>query len=118
MSNSPHASNTEPPVDLTSKQVDAIAQRVAEILRAQLVDHLSETIRGSLGSHQLQPLLDVDDVAAKLRVSRRTVENLIKDGQLRPILIGAQRRFDDRTIDAFLRNCSPTRRKRVTKRRS
>jgi excisionase family DNA binding protein len=61
-------------------------------------------------------LLDVDGVAARLGVSARTVERIIKAGELRPIRVSGQRRFHTATVEAYLRDAA--RRPRSTRRRT
>jgi len=48
-------------------------------------------------------LWDIRDVAEYLNVSKRTVETLIDEGEITPIWVKGQRRFDPGTIDAYLR---------------
>jgi excisionase family DNA binding protein len=73
--------------------------RIRELIQTELEKHL---VSSSITS--LQPLWDVDQVAQYLHVSRRTVETLIAAGELRPMRVGRQRRFDPKTIDAYLRS--------------
>jgi excisionase family DNA binding protein len=47
--------------------------------------------------------MSVKDVAHYLGVSERTVRTLIADGELVPIRVGRQLRFDERTLDAYVR---------------
>ncbi len=47
-------------------------------------------------------LLTIDEVAGKLRVSRRTVERLIAAGRIRPIHVGRRILVTDRELDAFV----------------
>ena len=49
-------------------------------------------------------LLTVDDVCARLRLSRRTVYKLIEAGELPSITIGTSRRFASSAVDAFIRS--------------
>jgi excisionase family DNA binding protein len=57
--------------------------------------------RGAL--QRPSPLWTVQDLAAYLNVSPRTVETLIADGAFRPIWVGRQRRFQPQAIEAYLR---------------
>lgn len=61
-----------------------------------------------------EPLLDVHAVADRLNVSKRTVESLISSGEIKPIRIKGQRRFDLAAIEAYIKRCAehPTRGKR------
>ena len=59
---------------------------------------------------QRQKLWSVDDVALYLGVSRRTVETLIADGQLRPLWVGGSRRFTKEAIRAYLDTCTTRKR--------
>lgn len=47
------------------------------------------------------PLLTLDEAAAILRVSRRTLERLIGAGRIRPVRIGRSVRVTEREIEAF-----------------
>jgi len=50
-----------------------------------------------------KPLLSVNNLAKTLNVSKRTVEKIIADGEIRPIWIRGQRRFHPETVDAYIR---------------
>ncbi len=97
---------------------DVLAAKL-EALRAELKDELGETFRIQarllLDEYTgLKPLMSVEDVARTLNVSARTVENLIGQGQLRPLWIKGQRRFHPDAVDVYLRTCEkkPRSRKR------
>lgn len=47
-------------------------------------------------------LLTVAETAGRLRVSRRTVERLIKAGRLRPVRIGRRVLITTQELEAFL----------------
>jgi len=47
-------------------------------------------------------ILTPDEVAAQLKVSRRTIERLVRAGRLRPLHIGRSTRFEQREIDAYV----------------
>ena len=52
-------------------------------------------------------MLDLNQVAARLGISRRTAENLLASGQIpRPVLLGRQRRWPDVQIDAAMLEAS------------
>ena len=48
-------------------------------------------------------LWDVKDVADRLNVCKSTVEKIIHQGEIEPIWIRGQRRFDPDAIDAYCR---------------
>lgn len=50
-----------------------------------------------------QPLLTVDEAAARLAVSRRTVYNLVARGALEATHVGSLIRIDPAAIERFLR---------------
>lgn len=52
----------------------------------------------------------IDEVASVLRVSTRTVENLIASGEMPPpVRVGRQRRWHSETLEAFVHgSVSPT----------
>ena len=62
------------------------------------------TLNEAAKNPQVRPLLSVGDVATLLSVSTRTVENMISEGEIRPLMIGRQRRFDPDTITAYIRS--------------
>jgi excisionase family DNA binding protein len=47
-------------------------------------------------------LLTLDDVATRLRVSRRTVERIVKEGRIRVVHVGRQTRVTPRELDAYI----------------
>ena len=47
-------------------------------------------------------VLTMDEAAAVVKVSRRTLERLIADGRIRPVRIGRRVLVTGREIDAFL----------------
>ncbi|MBT8402097.1 MAG: helix-turn-helix domain-containing protein [Rhodothermia bacterium] len=55
---------------------------------------------------ELRQLMSVADVAKTLAVSVRTVETIIRNGELRPLWVRGQRRFHPDSIDAYLRTRS------------
>jgi excisionase family DNA binding protein len=70
-----------------------------------LVDCLIQKHLDALSASQTpDPLWDVDEVAAYLGVSRRTVDTLIAGGEIKPMRVGRQRRFHRKAIDAYLRS--------------
>lgn len=56
-------------------------------------------------------VLTLDQVAARLQVSRRTVNNLIRDGRIRPVRIGRSPRVTERELAAFLASLERPRRR-------
>lgn len=48
----------------------------------------------------------LDQVALRLQVSRRTVNNLVRDGSLRPVRIGRSPRVTERELQAYLAGLS------------
>ncbi len=49
-----------------------------------------------------EPLLSVDEVAEFLGVSRPTIYRLISSGDLRPVVVGARKRFFPEEIRQYL----------------
>ena len=76
-------------MSFTLEEVRVIFQQEAELL---------------LASYRTPALMSVKDVSEFLAVSVRTVENMIHDGEIRPLKIGRLRRFDRKMIDAFIRS--------------
>jgi len=89
MSNAPAPASPE-------ERLDRIEAMVEEIL-----DHVRDP--------QPDPLWSIEDVAARLSMSRRTIEKMVAEGDLTPIWIRGQRRFDPKTIDAYIRRCADRR---------
>lgn len=50
-------------------------------------------------------LLTVQDVASYLRLSVRTVERLISEGEIRAFWIGGSRRFEEADLQDFVAKC-------------
>lgn len=75
----------------------------------QILDQLT-TLSAALTDRSTSPspdaLLTVDEVAALLGVSRRSVDQIIAEGDLKPLYIRSARRFSRSTIDAYLRRCA------------
>jgi len=92
--------HTESPHESSSVLPEAEVARIREIVRSEFQRQL-DAANQNLGP---DPLWDVDQVAEYLNVSRRTVDTLIAAGELRPMRVGRQRRFDPKTIDAYLRS--------------
>lgn len=55
-------------------------------------------------------LLTIDQVAERLGVSRRTVNTLIAEGELRPLRIRAARRFMPGAVEDYLRRAATRKR--------
>lgn len=53
-----------------------------------------------------KPLWKIRDVAQYLNVSKRTVENILADGELVPIRIRSARRFQPEAVKAYARRCA------------
>ena len=73
-------------------------------LQEDLANHLTGVLRREKANTKPGPLMDVEAVAQRLNVSKRTVETLIAEGQLNPIWVRGQRRFTRKAIDAYIRN--------------
>lgn len=76
-----------------------------EDLRGELLEELPAAVADELHRAKAtgEPLLRVQGVARRLNVSKRTVERLVADGELRPLWIKGQRRFTPAAVDAYLR---------------
>lgn len=88
---------------------------VDEASRLGLLDDLVERVSDKLAdliekTDRPEPLLTIDDVADYLRVSKRTVETLIAEGELVPLRIRTRRMFTREAIDAYLRRIAGGRR--------
>jgi excisionase family DNA binding protein len=90
---------------------DSTRSQIAKRLREE--ENLSEQGIGNLETlierivedmtEAPSPLWTIGDVATRLNVSKRTVENIIDDGKLTPIRVRGQRRFEPEAIEAYLR---------------
>jgi excisionase family DNA binding protein len=56
-------------------------------------------------------LLTLDEVADRLKVSRRTVSRIVKAGQIRPIQVGRHPRVTERELDAYVGSLEGRRRR-------
>ena len=82
---------------------DTLFEPVA--LLRQIADTLS-ILTGQLEAPaRPTPLMTVEDVAAYLNVSKRSVEQLVAEGDLNPIYVRSVRRFSKSGVDAYLRRC-------------
>lgn len=94
---------------LLADHLDALASGVAARLSPAVLDGLEARVRRILRD-ELQrqaepaPLWDVATVARRLGVSDRSVEKIIACGELRPLWIGGVRRFDPRTVEAYIKS--------------
>jgi excisionase family DNA binding protein len=87
---------------LTSKLEEtksSFLRRIARIIREENSELLEEHLA-------MKPLLSVDDLANTLGVSKRTVETIIAEDELRPIWVRGQRRFHPDAVNAYLRRRS------------
>ena len=95
----PDAPNSPP----LSRTDSAAVAALAESLGLHLEERLAELLDERLTPAGPPPLLDVNDVAARLKVSARTVERIVNAGHLRPIWIEGQRRFTSAAVEAYLK---------------
>lgn len=99
------------------------AQLEQELTRHRLytLDEVRLAVRAELErsgtARAPEPLLDVAGVALWLHVSERTVERLVREGELVPVRIGSARRFSPAAVEAFLRRCPGGKVNRRRKRR-
>ena len=93
-----------------------VEESISSNLASALTDFVRDTVREELRLHQLTtaPPLDSNEAAARLNVSRRTLETLIAERKLRPLRIGRKRLFHLAQLQAFLRECEvPTRKRKA-----
>lgn len=100
--------NPEPRPD-RGGQGTSSSQQLTPELRALVDARVEEQVQELLNNRAPEPLWKIDDVAAYLNVSKRTVENLITDGSIRPLWIRGARRFHADAIEAYLRTTASTR---------
>ncbi|PEN11425.1 hypothetical protein CRI94_15430 [Longibacter salinarum] len=72
-----------------------------EAMESAIDRAVEERIQHVASQSPLPPLWTVKEVGKYLNVSKRTVEHLIADGEIAPIWIRGQRRFDRETIKAY-----------------
>lgn len=72
-----------------------------EAMEAAIDQAVEERVQQLASQSPLPPLWTVKEVASYLNISKRTVEHLIADGEIAPIWIRGQRRFDRETIKAY-----------------
>lgn len=96
-----------------------LVKEIAELVAARVLEelHRTATVKPHLNYPAAPaPLLDVEGVADWLGISRRTVEKLISTGEIKPIRVKGQRRFDRDAIEAYIRRCAEKRNTRRVKR--
>lgn len=95
------------PSNTTPTTKSAILKRLTEEedLSERTVKSIEQLISRTVEKKTSVPskLWTIGDVATRLNVSNRTVENIIDDGKLTPIWIRGQRRFEPEAIEAYLR---------------
>lgn len=84
----------------------AVASEIADAVGRRLEERLQDLLAERLTPAGPPPLLDVSDVAERLKVSARTVERIVNAGHLRPLWIEGQRRFTSAAVEAYLRTCA------------
>lgn len=85
-------------------RADSVAvSELAEQLGRRLEEHLQDLLAERLTPAGPPPLLDVSDVAERLKVSARTVRRIVDAGELRPLKIGGQHRFTSAAVEAYLK---------------
>ncbi len=70
-------------------------------MRDTLTNVSAGKVAMTLPADQPLPLLDKAGAAAYLRVSKRTIERLVRDKELSPIYVGRLPRFDYADLRAF-----------------
>lgn len=81
-----------------AERVEALEGLLADVLDS--LERLPERLSGAVVS----PMLSADDLAARLSVSRRTVDALDAAGDLPPaVRIGRQRRWDRGAVETWIR---------------
>ncbi len=75
--------------DLSERTIESIEQLISRIVEDK-TDVPSK-------------LWDKEDVATRLNICERTVEKIIDDGELTPIWVREQRRFEPEAVEAYLR---------------
>lgn len=99
---------TELPAAPTAADPDVIKALASE-LEGPLTEALSNIVRDHLATvlarpSRPEPLLTVGEVADRLAVSKRTVETMIAEGELKPVRVRGARRFERTAIDAYVRD--------------
>lgn len=83
---------------------DRLAALVQEAVRPLLNEAL-EPLRHAL-AHPADGLLTFAQAAAWLAVSARTLESIVADGDLVPLVVRGQRRFTRDQLNAYLHRCA------------
>ena len=89
---------------LSAMIANAVGEQVGALIQDSLADVVREQVEQALKEHGvMEPLMSMKDVAKTLRVSPRTVEDLIiMNRVLNPIWVGGQRRFFPDDVRAYL----------------
>lgn len=83
-----------------------VADQLAQRLAPHLAERCAQAIQDALSAAgPPDALRDTEEACAFLNVSRRKFEQLVAEGQLRPIRIGRKRLFTQDQLDAFVRAC-------------
>ena len=83
---------------------NSVPPGLARAIADRILDRLLDELDGHTDTEDPNALLDVEDVARYLQVSKRTVETLIAEGQIEPIWVRGQRRFTREALDAYVRH--------------
>ena len=83
-------------MDLEPQDIDAIAQRLAEVLKPILTKNH--------GSNEGSSIFDIQDLAAYLKVSKQWIYERTRMKTIPHLKIEGQLRFEKRDIDEWLKN--------------
>lgn len=104
MSNS--TSQKKPETGDVESPYQSLSPEAAELLAREIANELAPVLAARLEEHIEQSndddLLDIEEVAEYLQVSKRTVETLVAEGEIKPIWVRGQRRFTKNAIQSYL----------------
>lgn len=101
-------SNTDPAPGSCPDSLMTLVTELRDGLAADLATQIEETLIPLLDTpSRPEPLLTIDDVADHLRVSRRTVETLLAEGEIIALRIRGTRRFTREAVNAYIRSADP-----------
>lgn len=85
--------------------VTSLLDAFREIIREEIDNSLNNKLQYTDTQQKCQlKLLNMKDVCGEMRVSRGTINSLIKDGSLKSIKVRGKRFFERAALDEFIQN--------------
>jgi excisionase family DNA binding protein len=95
----PPPGNSDPPdIDVLRAAIEPLVDGLRDEIHA-----LREEVRALRGQRDADALLDMDEAAEILGVSRRTVDTLVHAGEITSLKVRRCRRIPRKALDAYIR---------------